>query len=327
MRADLIERARSVLAALAGAALLCSLLEPACALAQSATLTWTAPGDDGQTGQASSYEMRYSVNPVAGDTVSWWAGATSVGALPAPQPAGARESFVVTGLLANTTYSFVLRSRDEASNVSGFSNVAVKQASAPTDVTLGTPESFAGSPAPGSVLLTWKSLSLPGAARGLRMYRQGTSDQSRTLLTTLSLAAATWSDTTVVGGKAYDYYLCTYDDSAEGTPATVHIKEPKDRLLTRSPHVHSYPNPARAGQVTFRVTVDAAAPASPTRITVFDLAGRKICQLPDQVLSPGNHAISWCGKSDRGGLVAPGLYSVIVDGPSGRSVTQLAIVP
>src|SRR3989442_7591253 len=97
------------------------------ALADSVALVWTAPGDDWNTGRASSYEMRYSENPVAGDTVSWWASAASVGTIPAPLQAGSRESFIVAGLAPGTTFYFAIRTSDEVPNVSGFSNIAVKQ--------------------------------------------------------------------------------------------------------------------------------------------------------------------------------------------------------
>jgi len=45
------------------------------------------------------------------------------------------------------------------------------------------------------------------------------------------------------------------------------------------------------------------------------------------VLTPGEHALSWPCRSDTGNRVAPGLYNVIVEGPSGRAVTRLAVIP
>lgn len=93
----------------------------------SATLVWTAPGDDGTLGRAALYDLRVSANPIAGaDTLSWWNAATLVnmsGRLPAL--AGALDSMVVTGLLPSTRYYAVIRAGDEVPNWSGFSNVAV----------------------------------------------------------------------------------------------------------------------------------------------------------------------------------------------------------
>ena len=32
------------------------------------TLNWTAPGDDGSTGTATSYDLRYSTTPISNDS-------------------------------------------------------------------------------------------------------------------------------------------------------------------------------------------------------------------------------------------------------------------
>jgi len=89
----------------------------------SATLTWTAPGDDGSTGQAASYDVRYSTSPITAGT---WDGATTVDNEPVPGTAGTNETMVVSGLAMNTTYYFALKTTDEASNQSAISNVATK---------------------------------------------------------------------------------------------------------------------------------------------------------------------------------------------------------
>ena len=78
-------------------AALAAIVLPRFAAADSVTLSWTAPGDDGTVGRATSYEMRYSDQPVAGqDTLSWWNGATSVGTMPVSDPAISRLSPVMT---------------------------------------------------------------------------------------------------------------------------------------------------------------------------------------------------------------------------------------
>ena len=60
----------------------------------SVTLTWTAPGDDGSTGTATSYEIRYAKSPI---TAASWVLATPVTGVPTPQAAGTAQSVVVTG--------------------------------------------------------------------------------------------------------------------------------------------------------------------------------------------------------------------------------------
>lgn len=97
------------------------------------TLTWTAPGDDGNVGTASSYEMRWSAtkpDSTSGTAMnSWWASATVVPNMPSPLIAGSTQTVNVapaSGFLSGTTYYFVIRASDEVPNVSAYSNVASK---------------------------------------------------------------------------------------------------------------------------------------------------------------------------------------------------------
>ena len=70
-----------ILFGIAAIALVGAVAAPHQAHAQtvSATLLWTAPGDDGVAGRASRYDIRYSSSAIAGtDTTTWWNNATVV---------------------------------------------------------------------------------------------------------------------------------------------------------------------------------------------------------------------------------------------------------
>ncbi len=84
-------------------------------------LTWTATGDDGTTGTAAYYEVRFSTSPIDEST---WASATRAGNEPNPQPSGAAEMMQVGGLTASTTYTFAIKAFDEWGNPSPISNLA-----------------------------------------------------------------------------------------------------------------------------------------------------------------------------------------------------------
>jgi hypothetical protein len=86
----------------------------------SATLAWTAVGDDSLTGTATSYEVRYSTAPI---TIANFASATAVTGVPVPAVAGTAQSVVVRTLSRQVTYYFALRTTDDAGNVSALSNV------------------------------------------------------------------------------------------------------------------------------------------------------------------------------------------------------------
>ena len=87
-------------------------------------LGWSAPGEDGSTGRASVYEMRYAIVPPESDTLAWWDSATPVSTLPYPGTPGDSESVTIPQLDTSTTYYFLLVSYDELGNSSPYSNLA-----------------------------------------------------------------------------------------------------------------------------------------------------------------------------------------------------------
>ena len=92
------------------------------ASATSVTLTWTAPGNDGNTGRAYVYDLRYSTAPISDDAAFAAAGRAS--SEPNPQAAGAAETFTIADLPDNRTWYFALKTIDDAGNISPLSNPA-----------------------------------------------------------------------------------------------------------------------------------------------------------------------------------------------------------
>lgn len=97
----------------------------------SVTVSFTAPGDDGVVGTATSYDLRWStVRPdttSAAARTSWWNTATRATNVPAPKISGTAETFTVPGsFTTGTAYYFVVIACDEVSNCSNWSNVATK---------------------------------------------------------------------------------------------------------------------------------------------------------------------------------------------------------
>ena len=84
-------------------------------------LTWTAPGDDGASGTARTYDLRWSAQPI---TESSFASATPVAVQPVPMLSGTPQSYLVLSLTPGTRYYYAIRAIDEAGNLSALSNVA-----------------------------------------------------------------------------------------------------------------------------------------------------------------------------------------------------------
>ncbi len=98
----------------------------------SVTLRWTAPGDDGQLGTATRYDLRYATFYV--DENYGWDQATIVAGVPAPSAAGAVQEFTITGLRTQfPCYVFALRTVDDAGLVSPVSNRAKAGTPGPED--------------------------------------------------------------------------------------------------------------------------------------------------------------------------------------------------
>jgi Fibronectin type III domain/WD40-like Beta Propeller Repeat len=100
-------------------------------------LSWVSPGDDDNTGTASQYIVRYSINAIL--TEDDWDTAFDVEGEPIPLAAGTAQSMTVSGL-AGQTYYFVLRTLDDSANISALSNSPSAEAEGTTPVGEGTYE-------------------------------------------------------------------------------------------------------------------------------------------------------------------------------------------
>ncbi len=165
-------------------------LSAAAATPNSVTLTWTAPGDDGSLGQASQYEIRYSLTPI---TDASWSSATQVSNEPVPQPAGSIETFDVTGLQPSTTYYFAIKTADEVPNWSSLSNVVTKATTAEVTPPSAITTLAATSSTTSSVTLSWTA---PGDDGNV-----GTAAQYDIRYATATITDANWNSATQATGE------------------------------------------------------------------------------------------------------------------------------
>ncbi len=83
------------------------------ATASSVTLGWTAPGDDGSIGRASSYEVRRNSAPLSSQN---WNASTAYGSAVVPSAAGTDEALTWGSLPSGVWMYFGLRAIDESGN-------------------------------------------------------------------------------------------------------------------------------------------------------------------------------------------------------------------
>ena len=84
-------------------------------------LTFTAPGDDEDIGQAVSYDIRYSKEPILTDEDFYYS-AEKVEDVPVLGAAGTKEIITINNLEPDTQYYFAIKAIDDACNISDISN-------------------------------------------------------------------------------------------------------------------------------------------------------------------------------------------------------------
>ncbi|MHB8860017.1 MAG: NosD domain-containing protein [Thermoleophilia bacterium] len=93
-----------------------------------ASLTWTANGDNGSVGQAAEYEVRYSNSAITDDY--GWASAEIADGTPVPQTSGNTENFTINPIPGGDYY-FAIRVKDKANNTADISNSVSAHVPAP----------------------------------------------------------------------------------------------------------------------------------------------------------------------------------------------------
>jgi len=157
----------------------------------SVRLTWTAPGDDSLSGTATAYDLRMSTSPI--DAGNFGAAAAVTG-LPTPLAAGTSQNKTITGLTPSTGYWFALKTRDDAGNWSGISNIVQATTLDVTDFVRPAPLSIAaGTLTSTSVQLTWSAVgddSLSGTASSYEFRRS-----------TAPITEGNWASATAIPGE------------------------------------------------------------------------------------------------------------------------------
>ncbi|MBI5168066.1 MAG: hypothetical protein HZA61_01120 [Candidatus Eisenbacteria bacterium] len=319
---------RHALLALA-AILLLLLLAPALARAQadSLTLTWTAPGDDGSLGAATSYEVRMSTAAI---TPANYASATVLANVPPPFPAGAPQALVVRGLSRSTDYWFAVRSRDDVGNWSPLSNVVrwnwpVDNAppAAPTDLAA----SVEGGK---SVRLTWGASAGANVA-GYVVYRSSLSTGPWVRLNVQPVAAPEYVDDVLPPDVPKVWYQVSAVNSAGVESArSATAMAPVLANLSRDPLTwklrSAYPNPSRLGQPV-HLPIDVPAVVGDARIEITDAAGQRVRVLALQPSVTGVIEVDWDGLNESRQPCAPGVYRAWLVAPGVRQSLAIARQP
>jgi hypothetical protein len=313
----------SLAAAIAALLAIAPVLAHAQAPTDSVALAWTAPGDDGSVGTATSYELRFWTSPI--DNTNWDQ-AWSVPGTPPPQAAGTRQRVVVRGLTNGTTYYFAMKTQDDAGNWSGLSNLVtwswVYDTSPPaTPIGLGAVRENAN-----DVRTNW--LPNPDAdLAGYKVYRATSQGGPYTSLTPSPITSTQFLDTTIPQGTTTVWYQIsafdiTGNESARSAAVSVSMVEVAVSWRLDA----GYPNPSRLGSpVHLPIMVPANAPNA--LVEINDSGGHRVWSRELGNLTSGPYTLDWDGKNDAGRDVAPGVYTAWLTAGNHRFSVKLARVP
>ena len=292
----------------------------------SCTLIWTAPGDDSLTGQASAYDIRFSVDST--QLASDFEDAETPENFLVPGPAGTEETFTVEDLLSETTYYFAIKAVDDAGNFSTISNIAfyVTDDQFPPAAT----EDLQAGPGAesGDLDLDWTAVgddSLWGTADSyiIRICGGPINESNWSQAATVTNPpsphqAGTLESFTIPNltpGNLYYVAIKTVDNQGNVSPISnvVHGEakvelvldaDDKQELPLDFSLAQNYPNPFNP-----TTTIEYSIPTtSYVRLTVYNIRGQTITTLLEGIKPPGRYEQIWNGTRLGGSQVASGIY-------------------
>lgn len=303
-------------------------LAPSPVRAQGATpdtvrLVWTAPGDDGQAGTATAYELRSSTAPISDAN---WSAATLVTGVPAPLPAGSSQRTVVRGLTFGTTYYFAIRAVDNAGNWSALSNVLRWDWNFNTVAPAAPIGLSAVRLLGGGVRVSW-SPNAEADLAGYSVYRAVAAGGPFVSLTGALLTANEYVDATIPAGTEAVWYQVTASDATDNESArSAAFRLSLVAEVTTWAMEPGYPNPSGTGAVV-RIPLVVPTSGGDARIEIFNSAGQRVRLLDLGTLSAGTPVMQWDGRNESGREVAVGVYTAWLIAGSTRTAIRLVRVP
>lgn len=139
--------------------------------------------------------------------------------------------------------------------------------------------------------------------RGFNIYRAATGEGDFRLVGTQRVSGGgefAYHDDDVLPGTTYRYRLGAVDRDGEFLSPTRTVTTPEWPTELRQNHPNPF-NPTTT--ISFYLSQ-----ASPVRVSIYDVNGRLVATVLDEVLPPGNHEAQWQGLNNRREPAASGVY-------------------
>jgi uncharacterized repeat protein (TIGR01451 family) len=181
---------------------------------------------------------------------------------------------------------------------------------------VGTPVTFAGSftdAAGDTHIAVWTigGVDVPGVVNDTTQtvaasYAFSTAGNYAIKLTVTDQDGASGISTQVLGQTATVTVSSPTSGGDENRPRLTPASGARPALDVQFGLAQNAPNPFRSGtQIRFSLAVQ-----SRVKLGVFDVAGRQVASLSDQVWDAGSHALDWSGTTDGGSLARGGFYVI-----------------
>jgi hypothetical protein len=205
--------------------------------------------------------------------------------------------------------------------------------------------SFNAKSIPDGIQLNWKVSDDRGELTGFNLYRRPLADDDSSKKSSIVSGGSlnfdlnsgwtkvntapitgdnpySYTDSNLTHGQGYSYKLeAVYQQERLATLAlTTGLPGERNSFSL----AQNYPNPATSS-TTIRFTLNADSP-TPTRLSVYDISGRLVATLLDDILGSGEYQVPWDLHSDNGGSVSSGVYIYqLTCGPQSRSCCMAVV--
>ncbi len=127
------------------------------------------------------------------------------------------------------------------------------------------------------------------------------------------------SDTSAEPGVSYNYRVnFSLDDNSSVLFTSEAIMVP---IMPNALHAN-VPNPFNPST---KITYDLSQP-SMVKLTVYDIAGRVVCNLVNEHVGAGSHDVIWAGQNNKGEPVTSGIYFYLVEAGDFRQSKRMMLV-
>ncbi|MEW5925814.1 MAG: hypothetical protein AB1746_17675, partial [Candidatus Zixiibacteriota bacterium] len=264
-------------------------------------ITWTAVGDDGVTGAASAYEIRYSLDEISEAN---WSDATLYNAAPTPRPAGYTISVLMNGLQPGQSYYIGIVAYDDANNPSSLSNIVSEVAQ--VDISLGAEDTIqVVAPGNNTVVNSMKPnlviQNVDETPSNVYYFELATDAAMSNIVGADIATQETGENTTFEVAEELSEGTTYYWRARMGTDYISVVSS-----FTVMPRSHVYPNPFEMSQADFATFKELPLNSNLIIMTVSGATVRKWSDISGD--------ITWDGSNDSGGKVASGVYLWYIEG-------------